>query len=146
MDIFISFFSGLIMATGLILSGMVNPQRVIGFLDIFGHFDPTLAFVMAGALIVAAIGFRLVGRCHKPVVGERFDLPAKTKIDLPLIIGSAIFGIGWGLAGFCPGPAFVGIGLGLSKAAIFVAAMLTGMYLSKMFGVLKKNYQGRPYA
>ncbi len=119
------------MATGLILSGMVNPQKVIGFLDIFGSFDPTLAFVMAGALLVTTIGYRLTGFCSKPVLCEGFDTPAKNKIDGSLIAGSAIFGIGWGLAGFCPAPAMVGIGLGLHKAVVFVGAMLFGMYLNK---------------
>ena len=109
---------------------MVNPQKVIGFLDIFGNFDPTLAFVMAGALIVAGIGFRLRA-CPKPLLCEAFDLPKKIKIDTPLISGAALFGIGWGLAGFCPGPAIVGIGFGLSKVLTFVIAMVLGMFLAK---------------
>jgi len=126
----IAFISGLIMSLGLIISGMVNPQKVIGFLDIFGNFDPTLAFVMAGALGVTFIGYRLTG-CSKPVLCENFDLPKKSKIDWPLILGAVLFGVGWGLAGFCPGPAIVGIGLGLSKAIIFVSAMSVGMFLAK---------------
>ena len=125
-----AFISGLIMSMGLIISGMVNPQKVIGFLDLFGHFDLTLAFVMAGALSVTAIGYRLLG-CSKPLLCEYFDLPKKNKIDTPLVLGAAIFGIGWGLAGFCPGPAIVGVGLGLSKAMIFVVAMLAGMFLAR---------------
>ena len=118
------------MSTGLIISGMVNPQRVIGFLDIFGHFDPTLAFVMAGALFVTAIGYRLTGY-PKPLLCESFDLPKKNKIDTPLLVGSAMFGIGWGLAGFCPGPAIVAVGLGFQKAVIFVFFMLIGMFLAR---------------
>jgi len=132
MPIVISFVAGLIMSLGLIVSGMVNPEKVIGFLDVFGHFYPTLAFVMVGALLVASIGYRLIGCCSKPVLCDSFDKPAMTKIDSRLVIGSAIFGIGWGLAGFCPGPAIVGVGLGLSKAFIFVASMLLGMYLAKI--------------
>jgi uncharacterized membrane protein YedE/YeeE len=130
MSIIVAFVSGFIMSMGLIISGMVNPQKVIGFLDVFGHFDPTLAFVMAGALIVAAVGYCLAGR-SKPLLCEAFDLPKKKKIDMPLIAGAAIFGIGWGLAGFCPGPAIVGVGLGFHKAIIFVFFMLIGMFLAK---------------
>lgn len=130
MYIFAAFASGLIMAAGLIISGMVNPLKVIGFLDIFGRFDPTLAFVMAGALCVTAIGYRLAGK-SKPLLCDQFDLPKKSKIDKPLVLGAAMFGIGWGLAGFCPGPAIVGVGLGLSKAMVFVLAMLTGMFLAR---------------
>lgn len=125
-----AFVCGLMMSLGLIISGMVNPQKVIGFLDIFGNFDPTLAFVMAGALIVAGIGFRLRA-CPKPVLCEAFELPKKNKIDTPLISGAAMFGIGWGLAGFCPGPAIVGIGFGLSKVLTFIIAMVLGMFLAK---------------
>lgn len=133
MPVFISFICGLIMSFGLIISGMVNPKKVLGFLDIFGSFDPTLAFVMAGALIVAMIGFRMISKCPKPVLCDSFDQPAETKIDAPLVCGSAIFGVGWGLAGFCPGPGIVGMGLGLEKAFIFVLAMLAGMVMAKYF-------------
>lgn len=130
MRILVAFISGLIMSAGLILSGMINPAKVIGFLDIFGTFDPTLAFVMAGALLVTGIGYRLSFLRAKPVCNDCFNLPTKTKIDAPLIAGAAIFGIGWGLAGFCPGPAIVGVGLLLPKAMIFVLAMLIGMFLA----------------
>lgn len=130
MYLLVSFISGLMMSIGLIISGMINPKKVIGFLDMFGSFDPTLAFVMAGALGVAFIGYRIVGS-SKPLLCECFDLPKKNKIDIPLIVGAAIFGIGWGMAGFCPGPAIVGVGLGLPKAVVFVGAMLTGMFPAK---------------
>jgi len=132
MYILMAFISGFIMSIGLIISGMVNPQKVIGFLDLFGHFDPTLAFVMAGALSVTAVGYRLIGN-SKPLLCESFDLPKKNEIDAPLIGGTIIFGIGWGLAGFCPGPALVGVGLGVPKAAIFALAMLTGMFFARKF-------------
>ena len=130
MFIIMAFISGLIMSFGLIISGMVDPRKVIGFLDISGSFDPTLAFVMAGALLVTGIGFRWSG-CPKPLLCGSFDLPRKDKVDAPLIWGAAVFGIGWGLAGFCPGPAIVGIGLGLPKAAIFVLAMMAGMFIAR---------------
>lgn len=130
MYIIMALISGLIMSMGLIISGMINPKKVIGFLDVFGNFDPTLAFVMAGALCVTAIGYRLIG-CSKPLLCECFDLPKKNRIDATLIMGSVLFGMGWGLAGFCPGPAIVGVGLGLFKAIIFVAAMLVGMFLAR---------------
>jgi len=130
MYILMSFISGLMMSIGLIISGMINPKKVIGFLDLFGSFDPTLVFVMAGALVVTFIGYRLAGSA-KPLLCESFDLPKKNKIDRPLIMGASIFGVGWGLAGFCPGPAIVGVGLGLPKAVIFVSAMLVGMFLAK---------------
>ena len=132
MNIIVALASGLIMSIGLIISGMVNPQKVIGFLDIFGHFDPTLGFVMAGGLTVTAIGYRLFGQT-KPLLCDKFELPQKTEIDASLIGGAILFGIGWGLAGFCPGPAIVGIGLGFSKAIIFVAAMLAGMLVARRF-------------
>ena len=131
MNIIVSLISGLIMSMGLIISGMTNPQKVIGFLDLFGNFDSTLGFVMAGALLVTGVGFCLMGRCAKPVLCEKFIVPSKQKIDAPLILGAATFGIGWGLAGFCPGPAIVGVGLGLSKAIIFIIAMLAGMSLAR---------------
>jgi len=132
MYIFMAFISGLLMSIGLIISGMTNPQKVIGFLDIFGHFDPTLAFVMAGALSITTIGYRFVGS-SKPLLCDCFDLPKKNKVDEQLILGAAIFGVGWGIAGFCPGPALVGVGLGFTKAVIFVLAMLIGMFFAKRF-------------
>lgn len=132
MQIIISFTSGLILSAGLMVSGMINPQKVIGFLDIFGTFDPTLGFVMAGALVVAILGYRWAGYCSKPILCDSFSMAAKTKIDAPLIYGSAVFGIGWGLAGFCPAPAIVGLGLGVEKAFIFALAMLAGMCLAKV--------------
>ena len=135
MNILVSFVSGLLMSLGLIISGMVNPQKVIGFLDIMGHFDLSLGFVMLGALAVTAIGYRLIGS-SKPVLCDAFDMPKKTKIDVPLIVGAAIFGIGWGLAGFCPAPAIVGVGIGFLKAMIFCFFMLLGMFVANMF--LKK--------
>ena len=126
-----AFLSGLIMAIGLIVSGMVYPSKVIGFLDIFGHFDPTLLFVMIGALLVTGLGFWILRRASKPVLSDSFHVYKKENIDAPLIYGSIIFGIGWGLAGFCPGPAIVGVGIGTTKAVVFVGAMLLGMFIGR---------------
>jgi len=126
-----ALISGLMMSMGLIISGMINPKKVIGFLDVFGAFDPTLVFVMAGALAVTIVGYRLASKTGKPVLCESFDLPKKNKIDVLLILGAVLFGAGWGWAGFCPGPALVGLGLCLPKAAIFVLSMLAGMFLAK---------------
>ncbi|MBF0503673.1 MAG: YeeE/YedE family protein [Candidatus Omnitrophica bacterium] len=132
MYIFTAFISGIVMSIGLCISGMVNPQKIIGFLDVFGNFDLTLAFVMAGALTITFVGFRLVGN-FKPLLCDCFDLPKKNKVDASLVGGAVLFGIGWGLAGFCPGPALVGVGLGLPRAIIFVLSMLIGMFLAKKF-------------
>lgn len=125
----ISFLCGLIFGVGLIVSQMTNPAKVLGFLDIAGQWDPSLAFVMAGAVIVFAIGYRLALRRHSPVFDTKFLLPEKTRLDKPLIIGSLIFGVGWGLAGFCPGPAIVSSGYGDARVWAFVAAMLAGILL-----------------
>ena len=136
MPILIAFISGLVMSFGLIISGMIYPSKVLGFLDIFGSFDLSLGFVMAGALLVTGIGYRLSSLRAKPVCNDCFNLPTNTKIDAPLILGATIFGIGWGLVGFCPAPAIVGIGLLLPKAIIFVLAMLIGMFIA---GKIKNN-------
>ena len=130
MNILVSFISGFMMSIGLIISGMINPKKVIGFLDLFGAFDPTLAFVMLGALGITFLGFRLISS-SKPLLCESYDLPKNNKIDASLVMGSSIFGIGWGIAGFCPGPALVGVGLELPKAVFFILAMLVGMFLAR---------------
>lgn len=121
--------AGLIFGFGLSLSGMLDPVRVQGFLDIFSRWDPSLAFVLAGAVIVAFIGVRFARRLAHPVLDEDFHLPAARAVDPPLIVGSALFGIGWGLAGLCPGPALASLSLGLWQTALFVAAMIVGMVL-----------------
>ena len=125
----ISLLCGLIFGVGLIIAQMTNPAKIIGFLDISGQWDPSLAFVMAGAVAVFSIGYRLALRRHVPVFEKRFIVPEKTRLDKPLIIGSLIFGAGWGLAGFCPGPAIVSSGFGDPRVWAFVAAMLAGMGL-----------------
>jgi uncharacterized membrane protein YedE/YeeE len=127
MPVLTSFLVGLIFGTGLILSGMANPAKVLGFLDLAGRWDPSLAFVMAGAIAVATVGFALAKRRTTSLLGLNMTLPAARRIDGRLIGGSVIFGAGWGIAGFCPGPALVALGMGQVKAVIFVASMLAGM-------------------
>ena len=127
MPIVTAFFAGLVFGLGLILSGMVNPAKVLGFLDLAGAWDPSLAFVMAGAIGVGVFAFALARRRTVSYLGLDMKLPSAREIDRRLIGGSLLFGIGWGVAGFCPGPALVAIGMGESKALVFVAAMLVGM-------------------
>jgi uncharacterized membrane protein YedE/YeeE len=118
---------GLIFGIGLLVSGMSDPGKVLGFLDLAGAWDPSLALVMAGAIGVGLIGFRLVRGRDASLLGLPMQLPAKGEIDRRLVVGSFVFGVGWGLAGFCPGPALVALGTGSVEALVFVAAMLAGM-------------------
>lgn len=123
------FVLGALFALGLGLSGMTQPAKVLGFLDVAGAWDPTLLFVMGSAVVVNFIGFRLTaGRPH-PLLAARFDIPSRRDIDLPLLAGAAIFGLGWGLAGFCPGPALVALAGGSLDVIVFVAAMFAGFAL-----------------
>lgn len=124
----ISFFSGLVFGIGLLLSGMSSPSKVLGFLDLGGRWDPSLAFVMAGAIAVGAIAFAFARRMRVSVTGAPVRLPTATQIDRRLVVGGLLFGIGWGLAGFCPGPALVAAAAGYGKAVLFCAAMLVGMF------------------
>jgi uncharacterized membrane protein YedE/YeeE len=128
----ISFLIGLLFATGLIVSGMTDPSKIIGFLDLAGAWDPSLAFVMGGAVLVSAAGFRLAERRPTSMLGGLRQLPAVRGVDARLLLGSAIFGTGWGLAGFCPGPAVVAFGAGYDKAVVFVIAMLAGMAIYEL--------------
>ncbi len=122
-----SFCCGLIFGVGLLVSGMTEPQKVIGFLDVFGAWDATLAFVMAGAVAVSAIGFAQARRRAAPVFASSFAWPSRTDIDAPLLIGAGLFGIGWGLVGICPGPALVNLAGLSAPIVVFVAAMALGM-------------------
>ncbi len=123
-----SFVCGLVFGLGLLISGMTEPAKVLGFLDIFGAWDATLAFVMAGAVAVSSVGFSLARRRSAPLLASSFAWPTRRDIDAPLVIGSALFGVGWGLCGICPGPAIVNLA-GLSAPIIvFVAAMVLGMF------------------
>jgi len=122
-----SLLAGLVFGLGLIVSGMANPAKVLGFLDLAGAWDPSLALVMAGAVAVGSIAFAVAGRRPTSLIGAKMKLPSTRRIDRRLVLGSTLFGMGWGIAGFCPGPALVALGLGNVKAAVFVAAMLAGM-------------------
>ena len=127
------FLIGLIFGLGLILSGMSNPEKVLGFLDLAGSWDPSLAFVMGGGVIVAFIAFTLAKKRTQAFFGDALRLPTAKQIDKKLLIGSLLFGAGWGLAGFCPGPALVSVGAGYSQALILVVAMIVGMLLVEVF-------------
>ncbi len=119
--------SGILFGFGLALSGMVNPAKVIGFLDFFGNWDPSLAFVMGGGVAVALVGFSRITRREQPVCEASFSLPEQKDITPNLIIGSGLFGIGWGLVGLCPGPAFSSLSFGHWESMVFFAAMIAGM-------------------
>ena len=127
MTVFTSLLAGLVFGLGLIVSGMANPAKVLGFLDLGGAWDPSLAFVMAGAIAVGALAFALASKRTVSFLGAPMKLPTARDIDSRLLIGSVVFGIGWGVAGFCPGPGLVALGMGEVKALVFVAAMLVGM-------------------
>jgi len=127
----VTLISGLLFGFGLLLSGMANPAKVQNFLDLFGTWDPSLAFVMGGAIAVTMPGFWLVTRRSTPFFNDVFHLPTRTDFDARLISGAAIFGVGWGLGGFCPGPAMTALPLAAEGTLIFVATMLAGMAASK---------------
>jgi uncharacterized membrane protein YedE/YeeE len=124
-----SFVCGLLFGFGLLVSGMTNPLKVLGFLDLFGRWDPTLAFVMAGAAGVSAVGYATARSLGAPLLAARSLWPARTNIDAPLIGGAVLFGVGWGLAGICPGPALVNLGTLSPRIAVFVVAMTLGILL-----------------
>jgi len=124
-----AFVVGLLFGLGLIISGMTDPAKVIGFLDLAGAWDPSLAFVMAGAILIGAIGFTIAKKRQFSLLGAPMRLSSITKLDTRLLLGSLVFGIGWGLSGFCPGPAVVSAAAGQPKAWVFVVSMLSGMAL-----------------
>ncbi len=128
----IAFLCGLLFGAGLIVSQMSNPAKVLGFLDIFGKWDPSLALVMVGATGVFAVAYRLALRRRAPLFDKSFVSPEKTRVDSALIGGSFVFGVGWGLAGFCPGPAIVSSGFGDPRVWAFVLAMVAGLALSRL--------------
>lgn len=132
MNVFFSLLAGAVFGIGLLVSGMANPAKVLGFLDLGGSWDPSLAFVMAGAIAVGAVAFALARHRSTSLLGLPMRLPASREVDRRLAIGSLLFGAGWGIAGFCPGPALVAVGLGEGKALLFVAAMLGGMVLFEL--------------
>jgi uncharacterized membrane protein YedE/YeeE len=143
MAILVQFAIGLVFGLGLIVSGMSNPAKVLNFLDVggipAGTWDASLAFVMTGAVAVTFIGFSRVLKLARPVFAERFYVPTRQDVDLRIIVGPAIFGIGWGLAGFCPGPALTALGFGSTSAFIFVAAMFAGMVLARFIANLPSS-------
>ena len=122
-----SVLAGLVFGLGLIVSGMANPAKVLGFLDLTGPWDPSLAFVMAGAIAVGAVAFAVANMRTASLLGVTMQLPSGQRLDRRLMVGSALFGVGWGVAGFCPGPALVALGMGEGKALVCVIAMLVGM-------------------
>jgi uncharacterized membrane protein YedE/YeeE len=126
---FVALFAGALFGLGLAVSGMMNPAKVIGFLDFAGGWDPTLAFVMGGALLVTVPAFRLILGRPRPILADGFVLPTRSALDARLLGGAALFGVGWGLSGFCPGPAVAALVTGLTPVFAFVAAMVAGMVL-----------------
>lgn len=127
MQLLYALLAGIVFGAGLTLSDMVNPARVLNFLDVAGNWDPTLMFVMAGGLAVTALGYRFVFRRSACALGDKFDLPSQQRVDVPLVGGAAVFGVGWGLAGICPGPALTDLVTLDPKILLFVAAMVVGM-------------------
>ena len=138
MTIFASWVAGVIFGLGLIVSGMADPAKVLGFLDLAGAWDPSLAFVMAGAIAVGAVAFAVARERTVSFLGVEMNLPTTRRIDRRLVAGSLMFGIGWGVAGFCPGPGLVALGMGEIKALVFVVAMLAGM---ELYVVLERRKQ-----
>jgi uncharacterized membrane protein YedE/YeeE len=129
MNVGISFFIGLLFGLGLVISKMINPAKVLGFLDIFGNWDPSLALVLGAAVGMSTFGFRIARLRNRPLLAPEFKIPTRTDIDLRLVCGAAIFGVGWGLVGFCPGPSLTALSCGMWQVATFVVAMAAGMYL-----------------
>ena len=150
MHVLIAFVSGIIFAGGLVIGGMTQPAKVVGFLDVFGQWDPSLAFVMGGALLVNLLAYMFVVPSRsEPLVEESFHIPTRSDIDWRLIVGGAFFGAGWGIAGFCPGPALTALGSGKTDVMIFVASMAGGMYLYRLvddivFGEVADTSEGAP--
>lgn len=132
MSLLVNLLLGLLFGVGLVVSGMADPSKILNFLDFAGTWDPSLLFVMGGAVIVAFIGYRLVLKRPRPLLASDFQLPTRTRIDRRLFIGPAIFGVGWGLGGFCPGPALTSLGLREAGTLLFVPAMLIGMAGAKL--------------
>ena len=139
MSLLIQFFIGLLFGSGLVVSGMSDPQKVLNFLDLAaiaaGGWDASLLFVMGSGVVVTFIGYRLVLKRKQPVFDTQFHLPAAKPVDAAIIVGPAIFGIGWGLGGFCPGPAFTALGTGSAQAILFVIVMLVGMIIARVLAL-----------
>jgi uncharacterized membrane protein YedE/YeeE len=146
MPLIFALLAGVIFGAGLMISDMVNPVRVLNFLDVAGSWDPTLIFVMAGGLATTTLGYRLILRRGAPLCDDKFNLPTLQQIDLPLVGGAALFGVGWGLAGMCPGPALADLAAAEPKAWLFVAAMLAGMILANAWRNVRSPTKALPQA
>lgn len=136
MTILMAWVAGMVFGIGLLLSGMTNPAKVIGFLDITGQWDPSLMFVMMGAIPVTFIGYQWAKRCEVGLLGQPFQWPTSTILDKPLVLGAMLFGLGWGAAGFCPGPAIASIAAGNESAITFTISMIAGMGLFEVYQYL----------
>ncbi len=131
--------AGLVFGCGLVIAGMSNPGKILNFLDVAGAWDPSLIFVMAGATITTFIGYRLAWQRTAPVANPTFDVPSSKAIDAPLLTGALLFGLGWGISGFCPGPAWTALGMGSTGTLAFVPAMLVGLFLSTRTDFVKNR-------
>ena len=136
MQIVLTFIASLLFGMGLIVSGLANPAKVQNFLDVAGAWDPSLVFTMAAAVITTGVGYRFVFSRPRPILAEAFQLPTAAVIDPRLILGSSVFGVGWGLVGYCPGPAIVALSLGGTQTITFVVAMLAGMFVARTLPAL----------
>lgn len=139
MNILMALIVGLVFGIGLIVSGMTDPAKVTGFLDLAGNWDPSLAFVMGGAILVGLVGFRIAGKRERSLLGEPMRLPTATRIDRRLVLGSLAFGAGWGLAGYCPGPALASLATGGAKPWVFALAMVAGMSVFELIEWSKRS-------
>jgi len=133
------FLAGLVFAVGLVLGGMTNPQKIVGFLDVAGDWDPSLAFVMAGAIGVHALSYRFTMRRPKPLLADKFLVPKRSDVDASLVVGALLFGVGWGLVGYCPGPAVVATGAMVSEASILLASIVLGQWLFERYSVWQRR-------
>lgn len=140
-QLWIALLSGILFGVGLGLSQMIDPARVLGFLDIMGDWDPTLLFVLGGAVSVTMIAFRTILRRKTPVYGSHFVLPSRQDIDASLVTGAAIFGIGWGICGYCPGPGLVGLVLGQWNPTVFVVSLIGGMFVYQGYQVIYQHHK-----
>ena len=131
MHILFGLLAGLLFGLGLVISGMADPAKVLNFLDIAGHWDPSLAFVMGGASVTTWIGYRITFARKRPVLSSAFDIPATRQIDRPLLVSAGLFGVGWGIGGFCPGPAWVALPLMAPGTLVFMVAMFLGLWLAR---------------
>jgi len=137
MKLVYALITGLIFGAGISISGMMNPAKVLNFFDVAGTWDPSLAFVMGGALVVTFVGYRLAWRRQAPFFGGRFQIPTSTDIDIKLVGGAALFGVGWGIAGFCPGAAIPALGTGRWEVALFIGAVVTGFAIRRFVNPMK---------